>query len=736
MRINWLGKRQIAGLFLVLSLVFIQLAPPNSAVKGVLERLDGLLYDARLKLSLHLRPEYTDPKIVIVDLDEASFKVEGRWPWSRAKTATLVENLLDAGAIVIGFDVLFSEPELNPLNQLEAYFPNHNDETWLAVKQQVDPDSRFAASIAQGDVVLGALFEQDAAYTNGIPPVSIVAVQTEVDQARITALPFDGYIGSVDTFKPSAQGEGFINSVPDRDGFIRRAALFVQYQEQLYPSLALEVARIYSLADEIKVNVEPYQGWYHLLSLNFNGQNIETDQHGRVIVPYRGPRNSFPYISATDVLQQNIPQDLLTDAIVLVGTSAVGLADLRATPVGIQYPGVEIHANVIEGLLNPDLFSFQPDMADWLIVSYLLLFGVIMALVMPGLGPKKMAFWGSCLLMISLLINYHLWTQAKLSLPLTTVILLCVLLSLMNIAVGFFNESSQRKRIKGMFDQYVPPAHIDKMLASPDSISLAGERKTLSVLFSDIRGFTDLSENMSANDLKLYLNRYFSPITKTILSYQGTIDKYVGDMVMAFWGAPIDDPKHATNAIQTAFKMLEVTENLNQELIKEDLPAIAIGIGINSGEMNVGDMGSEFRRAYTVLGDAVNLASRLESLTKFYGVEILVGENTKQLAQDTYEFMLVDQVKVKGKDIATKVYQPLAEKKELTDSQKLELEQYSKAYQAYLEQDWHSAEIEFNKLSDNYPGTKLYNLYKERICQLKQADISEHWNGVFIHTEK
>lgn len=286
-----------------------------------------------------------------------------------------------------------------------------------------------------------------------------------------------------------------------------------------------------------------------------------------------------------------------------------------------------------------------------------------------------------------------------------------------------------------MFDQYVPPAHIDRMMNDPSAYQFEGEQKELTVLFSDIRSFTNISESLSAAELKAFLNNYFTPITKIIFDNEGTIDKYVGDMVMAFWGAPVDDKKHAYHAVLTALKMQQMTQQLRQEFSAKGWPAVEIGVGLNTGPMNVGDMGSSYRRAYTVLGDAVNLGSRLESITKFYGAKILIGEHTHAQAPE-FVYRYVDRIQVKGKNEPVRVYEPLCLKTELTPELEHELSQYEKAHQLYMQQQWQAASGAYQQLIADYPEQKLYQVYKDRIADLSTTDLPEDWDGVFRHTQK
>jgi adenylate cyclase len=336
---------------------------------------------------------------------------------------------------------------------------------------------------------------------------------------------------------------------------------------------------------------------------------------------------------------------------------------------------------------------------------------------------------------LSTWLNFRLWTAYKLDFPLSLLLFLILLITTINLIYGFFAESRTRKMIKGMFDQYVPPAHIDSMLANPDSYSFEGESKELTVLFADIRSFTSISEVLSATQLKRLLNDFFTPITGIIFDHHGTIDKYVGDMVMAFWGAPLDDLDHRGNAVRSALRMLKKTEELKVQFLEAGLPEVNIGVGLNTGLMNVGDMGSTYRRSYTVLGDAVNLGSRLESLTKFYGIRLLVGEETATNL-DGFLFRTIDKVKVKGKDEAITCYEPLCELADATQAQTGQLGRYHNALGLYYEKEWNAAQRAFSALVEAEPDTLLYRIYLERIASLRESELPENWDGSYTHTSK
>ena len=358
-----------------------------------------------------------------------------------------------------------------------------------------------------------------------------------------------------------------------------------------------------------------------------------------------------------------------------------------------------------------------------------------MAIVFPHLGAASMAATAITLSVASVWVNFQLWANYKMDFALVLLLLLILLVTAVNMIYGFLNESQTRRTIKGMFDQYVPPAHIDSMLQDPDNYTFEGESKELTVLFSDIRGFTTISEALSATELKTLLNDFFTPITEIIFKHNGTIDKYVGDMVMAFWGAPLDDPQHRENAIIAGLEMLEKVEELKEEFAAWGYPEVNVGVGINTGLMNVGDMGSTYRRSYTVLGDAVNLGSRLEGLTKFYGIRLLFGKET---ARELPGFLsrLIDKVKVKGKHEAVECYQPICREVDADAALRASVVEYHEALDCYHEQDWDGAEARLNDLLEKEPDTFLYQVYLERIETLREVELPEDWDGAFTHTSK
>jgi len=774
------GKRiPIAISLLVTALVFAVFESPNPAIAGLRQRLDNVVYDQRFNM---LTPSIrsSDPAIVIVDYDQKSLEREGQWPWSRFKLGQLVEQLAGYGVLVVGFDVFFPEYERNLAAELQSRIELDPAYAEIAApllpqleeyREVFDGDRAFAESMQSVDTVLGFSFSPNPDVRGGMLPEPIFRID-ESERSLISLQSMRGHTGNVDVLQEAARGAGFFDTVPDIDGIIRASPLIMQFEDEIYPSLALDMARLYLFADEFSADIEADATGRssEMHGVFMGGVRIPTDANGRVRVPYIGPSHSYPYISATDILRGTLrpeEEEILFNSLVLVGTTATGLYDLRATPVEEVYPGVEIHANILNAILNSSRslvvesdqsavgngqggfsdilsvlneggmspFPVRPDWERGVIRFSIIVIGVGLSLIYPYLGPALLGISSITFLVGLTLLNFQLWNRYNLDFSLVILWLLLILITTVNMTYGFLKESLSRRAIKGMFDQYVPPAHIDAMLNNPDKYNFEGESKELSVLFSDIRGFTSISEKLSAVQLKSMLNDFFTPITGIIFDQQGTIDKYVGDMVMAFWGAPLDDPDHRAHAVTAALLMQKKVEELKPVFHERGLPEVNVGIGINTGMMSVGDMGSTYRRSYTVLGDAVNLGSRLESITKIYGVKILIGEQTYDVLKG-FLCRQVDKVQVKGKEEPIRIYQPLCHDAETTPELRALVDDYHRAYGLYQQQQWDAAESLFRELQQRDPGTALYALYLERIATLRLAGLPVDWDGTYRHTSK
>lgn len=770
------GKRLpiLLGVVTTMLVLWLQVSRP-AIFSSIIERVEYLVYDARLDImpKAEVPP---DNKIVIVNLDERSLQAEGQYPWNRIKVGQLTEKLRDNGVLVLGFDITFPEPDRSIRDLLEPIDLASLNSEFTTTLEEIEPiinsDQYFANAMQSGiDVVLAINFnpQTDAAYNE--LPESIVDVSPELARS-LSLVDMSGYTGNIKTLQDAAIGNGSMNQQPDADGVVRRVPLVIRFGNRLYPTLSLEMIRVYNFAENYELVTQQYGELQVVTGIRIGtgagAFEIPTDGLGQVNVPYVGrsslsTNEDFMYISATDVLRDNLSDEekaALENSLVLIGTSAPGLADIRAMPLQRVYPGVEVHANMLNALLNSVstievssgdssttsvfadfqaadsvYFPYKPDWEAGALFAVNALLGIAMALIFPHLGAASMAASALTLIAVSIWANFELWAVFKMDFALVLLLFLILAVTTVNMIYGFLSESMTRKTIKGMFDQYVPPAHIDSMLKDPDNYSFDGESKELTVLFSDIRSFTSISEALSATQLKKLLNDFFTPITGIIFDHHGTIDKYVGDMVVAFWGAPLDDPDHRGNAVRAALDMLDKLDELADVFEEQGFPEVRIGIGINSGMMNVGDMGSSYRRAYTVLGDAVNLCSRLESLTKFYGVELLVGEDTVD-GLDGILLRLVDKVKVKGKDEAVKCYEPLCRIESAGAQLKQRVEDFHAALDDYYAQRWDQAEQRLKELASEAPDTLLYQIYLERISDNREMELPADWDGAFTNTSK
>ncbi len=677
----WMGL-VILGFFLVLDLVALN--KPNSVADHLLQRVDTLVYDWRFRAFLPQRAD--NVPIVIIDVDELSLKKEGRWPWPREKLARLVDALQKQQVRLIGFDVVFSEAELNPVSQVLAsgQLSEATATELQPLVAQLDGDSQFAKVISK-NTVLGYFLHNSGGIHVGELPAPILKIDSK-DKNKLSMNFMPDYTGNLPVFAKTVVGAGFVTTLPDVDGVMRRSPLVLRYEDGLYSSLSLELAKIYLNAPFVKLQTVKSGSQLRLESLSIGNTIIHTDESGVALIPYKGKGHSYPYISATDVLNNPNAIPALKGAIVLIGTSALGLTDLRTTPLETGYPGVEVHANLLDAILqSTDTTThmyYRPDWEPGLTFVILLLSGLAFVWILPMLEPAFMLAVSGGWLAVLILTNLAAWKSLHYDLPLAILILSTFCIAILNIGSGFLRTNSQKRELKTLFGQYVPPAHVERMLENHHLAGLEGESRHMTVLFSDIRGFTTISEGLKATKLKQMLNEFFTPITGIIFEHNGTIDKYVGDMVMAFWNAPLLDANHAEHAIDAALSMLQKVEELKITFAAKGLPEINIGVGINTGFMNVGDMGSVYRRTYTVLGDAVNLGSRLESITKFYGVKLLVGEGTYDLAPQ-FLYRLVDKIIVKGKREPVCVYEPVCRLEDASESRIQRVEQYNTALAHY-----------------------------------------------------
>jgi len=468
-------------------------------------------------------------------------------------------------------------------------------------------------------------------------------------------------------------------------------------------------------------------------SIRIGEVQIPLDRAMTALVPYLDT-GGFRYVSATDVIRGALPVEDLKDKIVIVGTSAAGLVDLRATPVQEDLPGVEAHAALVAGMLDGTIKNRPPEVLG-IVVLLICAVGIPLALVLPRLSAVWSTAVVGALFVLIVASNLYLWQSKNWVVPIASPLLMLVLLYFLNMVYGFFSEARSRRLITGLFGTYVPKELVEEMSKNPGEYSMKGESREMTVLFSDVRDFTSISEGLTPEGLKDLMNTYLTAMTEKVQQQRGTIDKYIGDAIMAFWGAPLQDADHATHALETAIAMQKSLRELDAPFAKRGWPALHIGVGLNCGMMSVGDMGSKFRRSYTVMGDAVNLASRLESLTKQYGVGILVTENIVRKAPG-FAYREIDRVQVKGKHEGVAIFEPVARQGEAGPETLKEIDRFHKALEAYRAQRWDEAENLLKNLSYASPESKVYKLYLERIAHFRQNPPPANWDGVFVFPTK
>jgi len=681
----------------------------------ILDRIENYLYDARIRMTM---PGTVDDRVVIIDIDERSQLRLGQWPWPRRTLAELVDSLFDDYNVrVLGLDVLFAEQGRGDGNEV------------------------FAESLIARDVVTGFVFRDSVGdnepRTTGALPAPIIR-SADIEQLSVPFVRAAGYTGSLAVLQENAIDGGFFDApLIDSDGVFRRAPLVQQFDGDLYPSLALAVARVAlgspGVGFDFAANADGLMRGVDLESFLLGDMRIPVNEQVAVFIPYRGPQESFPYISAVDVLDGSAPAEILDGRIALLGASAAGLLDLRSTPVGQRYIGAEAHANLIAGLIDGEIRR-QPAYSAGLEIVLLLLVAFVMALLLPRLSPLSALSLIVGILIASMAFNFWMWSSLMLVVPLASILSYTIIAALLHLTYGFLIEQRNKRHLSQIFGQYIPPSLVEEIDASGAEVSLEGETREMSVLFSDVRSFTTISEGLDARELTQLMNEFLTPFTRAIQEHRGTIDKYMGDCVMAFWGAPLDDKDHARHALLSAYDMLSAVESLDDEFERKGWPKIRVGVGISSGDMNVGNMGSEFRVAYTVMGDTVNLGSRLEGLTKQYGVDIIVSTRTVELVPE-FAFRELDLVRVKGKTEPVAIYEPLGLADELDAQSVQDLEDYASALHAYRQGNFAVAEQKFTNLKERGPEP-LYTVYLDRIGAFRRAPPADDWDGVFDHLNK
>jgi adenylate cyclase len=722
------GVARAVCLVLLFALVPLRIWDPRVLTEIRLRAFDfyQVLYPRQQKLH----------PVTIVDIDEASLREIGQWPWPRTVVADLVTKLTAMGAVAIGFDIIFAEPDrMSPANAA-ANFRNLDDATRKKLESLPSNDEVLADAIRHSRVVVG---QSAATFLAGKSPPGLP--QTGVAVKGPDPSPFlDQYpelLTNVPELEKAAAGRGVITVANERDGIIRRAPVILDVEGRIVPSLTLEMLRVAIHSEAILVRTDQAG----VQNVAFPKFLLPTDGKGRLWIHF----NRFDptrYVSAKDVLAGTAPVDKIKQKLVLVGTSAIGLLDIKTTPIDAVLPGVEVHAQILESVFENSLLS-APNWAVLAELAVALVVGLAIIAAAPVLSAATVIALGGILIAAMIAVSWYFFRFHNLLIDFTYPLMSSWLLYLVLTFVNYFREQKQRQQIRSAFGFYLSPQLVEQLARSPEKLVLGGEERRMTILFSDVRGFTTISEYYKDDPqgLTRLMNRFLTPLTNAIIERKGTIDKYIGDAIMAFWNAPVDDHDQEANACDAALEMLSRAEALNVELKREaeanggKYMPLRIGIGLNTGPCVVGNMGSDFRFNYSVLGDTVNVASRLEARTKDYRIPMVIGSRTAEQAKNKFATMEIDLIQVKGKTQPEAVFTVLGRAEVEQDPRCQELRDLNARLLAqYRKQHWDEALETIEQcraVANGFPVGPMYDMYVERIEAFRADPPPPDWNGVY-----
>lgn len=697
----------------------------------------------------HPRVASTEYPVVIVDVDDASLAQYGQWPWPRNVISQIIDKLKEYGASSVGFDMVFAEADRSSPSRISEALGDsakHLDPIALAVLPNYD--DMLAQSITKAHVVLGYSLSDNAG--KALPLVKYGMASKGTDPIKY-AINHPYAVLNIPELERAAEGNGSFNVQPDKDGVIRRIPLLFAMKDTLLPSLSLELLRVAQNASTYMTE-SVNQDSTITDSMGFASVHVgELDiplQEDATLWLHLSPFDKNRYVSARSLLEGSVSPDIIKDRIILIGTSAIGLKDMRTTALIPTINGVEVHAQAIEQILQQDFLS-RPSWMQDIELLIMLLVGIGLLALLPRV---PVLIGGGVTFIFLWLASYtaeYLFTEHKWLVDPITPSIAIFLVFLFETLRRYASTEKEKKNIRNAFSHYMSPELVKQLSANPKALKLGGEMREMTIMFCDIRGFTTISEQFDAEGLTTFINRFLTPMTSAILWRQGTIDKYIGDCIMAFWNAPLSDELHTTHACEAALDMLEALEKLNATLYEESLQnntrfiPVHIGIGINTGTCCVGNMGSTQRFDYSVLGDDVNLASRLEGQSKNYGVPIVLGQNTAVHVQEM-AILEIDLIQVKGKTEAVQIY-TLFGGRELSSTK--EFKAFREAFDAmrtdYQMQDWYNAlhnlkdaEVKANIALEGKAPSELFTLYRERIEQFRDAPLEGEWSPVYVAKSK
>ena len=694
----------------------------------------------------------TAGEVVLVTIDEKSLDELGRWPWPRVRIADLLDALVKGNAKVVGFDIVWAEPDENAglktlsavikkVKELKAADRNLDHYLSRAIKK-ADTDQTLAESLARSRrAVLGYFFhffaggvrEKKKGTQENLALLSAYNLVKYSSEEAVGVHLFQADYAEVNIpiIAEAADGAGYFNIFPDRDGTVRWIPLVIKYRDKHYCALSLAVLQKFLDNPPLILRIAEYG----VDEIRLGDLSIPTSEEGRMLINYRGPQKTFPHYSATDVIHGRVPAGAFKGKIVLVGATAIGIYDIRVTPFDHIFPGLEVHANVIDSILQRQ-FLYRPNWVTLFDLLAIILTGLILGIILP----RVKALWGGLaaglLFSVFILLSRFLFKEQGVWINITYPLLNLILTYLGITGYRYMTEEREKKKVRGAFQYYLTASVVEQMLKNPEKLKLGGEKKDLTVLFSDIRGFTSISEHMTPEGLVRFLNEYLTKMTDIVFKYDGLLDKYMGDAIMAIWGAPLDQADHAHRACYAALDMVQELRVLQEKWAAEGLPYLNIGIGVNAGPMVVGNMGSDRRFDYTVMGDSVNLGSRLEGLNKVYGTNIIASEMTYERVREEILGRELDSVRVKGKDQPVKIYELLTRRNQASADQKALTEKFHSALTEYRQGNWNQGIAAFQFILSNDPKDGPAKLYMERCAVLKENPPPEDWGGVYTMTTK
>jgi adenylate cyclase len=674
--------------------------------------------------------------VTIVDIDEPSLRELGQWPWPRNMIAELVERLGRAGAVVIAFDVMFPEADRTSPALVASTLHTIDPVVRETLMKLPTNEQVLAGAFKRTRVVVGQSGVSSANASAEDPNAPRTGFGVKGPDVSPFLITFPGILRNVPELETAAAGRGLLTIWPEQDGIVRRVPLVMRAADALAPSLTLEMLRVVTGTGGIlvKSNAAGVQ------SVALPGFEIPTDQNAQLWVHF-SRHDTSRYVPAKDVMNGSAPPAMLKNKLVLIGTSAVGLLDIKTTPVDASMPGVEVHAQVLESILTKAVLSAPNTMksVEMLLATFVSLLLIGLA---PMLGPVPLFSVGGVVAALIAGVSWNLYSKHLVLMDATYPLAASFAVYLTLLCTNYLKAQVDRSRIRSAFNQYLSPALVEQLAQSPEKLVLGGEERRMTILFSDVRGFTTIAETFKSDPqgLTTLMNRFLTPLTNAIIERQGTIDKYMGDAIMAFWNAPLDDPDHEAHACEAALAMLRNLDALNAARADEAAQAgathvpIAIGVGLNTGLCVVGNMGSDLRFDYSVLGDSVNLASRLEGQSKAYGVQVILGSTTAAAVKERFAVLEIDLITVKGKTEPEHVYTLLGGEDVLRSPKfRLLADLHAAMLIAYRAQQWEAAATALATCRAAAEGMQLdplYRLYNERIAGFREAPPSPEWNGV------